>query len=102
MIKGCGECTLFPSREQRDWSKFTAPWYKKYRFDPNTLNAFDNVLCRNDNRWQCNLYSHISTHKEPVDYSFHCMSQTFAYCIPYNDGTKHLVGITDEAPDYYR
>lgn len=22
------ECCLFPSREQRDWSKFTAPWYK--------------------------------------------------------------------------
>ena len=29
-----GECTLFPSREQRDWSKFTAPWYKKGKFDP--------------------------------------------------------------------
>ena len=24
-----GECTLFPSKDQRDWSKFTAPWYKK-------------------------------------------------------------------------
>lgn len=24
-----GECTLFPSKEQRDWTKFTAPWYKK-------------------------------------------------------------------------
>ena len=24
-----GECCLFPSKEQRDWSKFTAPWYKK-------------------------------------------------------------------------
>lgn len=24
-----GECTLFPSQEQRDWSNFTAPWYKK-------------------------------------------------------------------------
>lgn len=24
-----GECCIFPSREQRDWSKFTAPWYKK-------------------------------------------------------------------------
>ena len=24
-----GECTLFPSRENRDWSKFTAPWYNK-------------------------------------------------------------------------
>ena len=22
-----GECTIFPSKEQRDWSKFTAPWY---------------------------------------------------------------------------
>ena len=28
MIKGRGECTFFPSRDQRDWSKFTAPWYK--------------------------------------------------------------------------
>lgn len=26
-----GECTLFPSREQRDWSKFTAPWCTKER-----------------------------------------------------------------------
>ena len=26
---GVGECTFFPSREQRDWSKFTAPWLKK-------------------------------------------------------------------------
>ena len=23
------ECLLFPSKEQRDWSKFTASWYKK-------------------------------------------------------------------------
>ena len=25
-----GECTLFPSKDQRDWSKFTAPWYNKF------------------------------------------------------------------------
>ena len=24
-----GECILFPSKDQRDWSKFTAPWYNK-------------------------------------------------------------------------
>lgn len=24
-----GDCTLFPSKDQRDWSKFTAPWLKK-------------------------------------------------------------------------
>ena len=23
------ECVIFPSKDQRDWSKFTAPWYKK-------------------------------------------------------------------------
>lgn len=24
-----GECLLFPSKDQRDWDKFSAPWYKK-------------------------------------------------------------------------
>lgn len=43
-----GECILFPSKDQRDWSKFTAPWYKKEKFDPKTLNAFDRVLARID------------------------------------------------------
>lgn len=28
-----GECTFFPSKEQRDWSKFTAPWYKKEKMN---------------------------------------------------------------------
>ena len=32
-----GECLLFPSRDQRDWSKFTAPWYKKEKFDKNMV-----------------------------------------------------------------
>ena len=27
--ENCGECCFFPSREMHDWSKFTAPWYKK-------------------------------------------------------------------------
>ena len=33
-----GECILFPSREQRDWSKFKP---KKPKFDPKTLRPFD-------------------------------------------------------------
>ena len=34
-----GECTLFPSKDQRDWSKFTAPWYKKEKYEliPNKI-----------------------------------------------------------------
>ena len=101
MIKNKGECTLFPSKDQRDWSKFTAPWYKKRKFDPKTLKPFDRVLGRNcDNRiWKCDLFSHIT---EQDSFLYKCVGNAYIYCIPYNDDTKHLVGTTDEAPEYYR
>ena len=41
-----GECLLFPSKEQRDWSKFNV---KKPKFDPKTLQPFDKVLVRDTN-----------------------------------------------------
>ena len=100
MIKGCGECTFFPSRDQRDWSKFTAPWYKKGKFDPNTFQPFDRVLTHfDDERWDINFYSY----KNPSwPWPYTCMDKSYKYCIPYNDETKHLVGTTDEAPEYYK
>ena len=53
-----GECILLPSKTQRDWSKFTAPWYKKERFDPKTLKPFDRVLCKNGlDMWRCDFFS---------------------------------------------
>ena len=98
---GVGECTLFPSTDQRDWSKFTAPWYKKEKFNPKTLNPFDRVLGRDcDNRiWKCNLFSHIT---EQDSFPYKCIGNAYRYCIPYNDKTKHLVGTSVEAPEYYR
>ena len=96
-----GECILFPSKDQREWSKFTAPWYKKERFDPKTLNPFDTVLVRdNNNIWSCNFFSHIDN-INPI-YPYMCAYGHVKYCIPYNDDTKHLVGTTDDAPEYYR
>ena len=97
-----GECTLFPSREQRDWSKFTAPWYKKDKFDPKTLKAFDKVIARDSIgcTWKCDLFSYII--KSPTRYSYRCVGNAYAHCIPYNDDTKHLLGTTEEAPEYYR
>ena len=95
------ECILFPSKDQRDWSKFTAPWYKKEKFDPKTLNPFDRVLVRNykTTKWRCEHFSHFDGgNYNPCIAS--CCSYTF--CIPYNDDTKHLLGTTDEAPEYYR
>ena len=96
-----GECILFPSKEQRDWNKFTAPWYKKYKFDPNMLNPFDKVLGRNvsTDKWGCTLFSNINV---DAAHKFHCVGSYYKCCIPYNDDTKHLVGTTDEAPEYYK
>ena len=96
-----GECTLFPSKDQRDWSKFTAPWYKKGRFDPKTLQPFDRVIASNycDDEWDCDIFSHIN---QEYSFPYVCIGQAWKCCIPYNDDTKHLVGTTDEAPDYYR
>ena len=97
-----GECTLFPSREQRDWSKFTAPWYKKEKFDHKTLKPFDKVLVRNDRReiWRCDFSANGSY--DDVEYPYVAINESVMYCIPYNDETKHLVGTTEEAPEYYR
>lgn len=96
-----GECILFPSKDQRDWSKFTAPWYKKERFDPKTLKPFDKVLVRDTmkHNWKCDLFSNII---KDACYPYRCVGNAYICCIPYNDDTKHLVGTTKEAPKYYR
>ena len=95
------ECCLFPSSDQRDWSKFTAPWYKKDKFDPKTLKPFNKVLVRDCeyHKWACELFSHMV---DNTLYKFQCLGFQYNYCIPYNDDTKHLVGTTEEAHEYYR
>lgn len=100
-----GECILFPSKDQRDWSKFTAPWYKKEKFDPKTLKAFDRVLTRIDSGdvycWFADFVS--APMIEKYDLLPSVMSNKDAnMIIPYNDDTKHLVGTKDEAPEFYR
>ena len=95
-----GECVLFPSKEQKDWSKFKP---KQPKFDPKTLKPFDKVLVRNENTrcWMCALYSHKKEDKQCI-YKYVTTDYNYRYCIPYNDETKHLVGTAKEAPEYYR
>ena len=98
------ECILFPSKDQRDWSKFSAPWYKKEKFDPKTLKPFDRVLVSDEEgkyEWTCKFFSHYRDCKLNK-YRYTTTANVYKYCIPYNDDTKHLVGTTDEAPEYYR
>ena len=100
-----GECVIFPSREQRDWSKFKRFWDKPKveKFDVNTLQSFDKILVRdkvNDN-WNCAIFSYIDN-----SHSFYPIITVGAsynnWCIPYNDETKHLVGTTEDCPEYYK
>ena len=94
-------CLLWPSKDCRDWSKFTAPWYKKEKFNPKTLKSFDKVLvkCNNSESWKVQLFSHITEDDKICPYV--CISYNYKYCIPYNNDTKHLVGTNEEAPEYY-
>ena len=99
------ECLLFPSKNQRDWSKFSAPWYqneKNEKFDPRTPNPFDKVLVKSENifNWNCSLFSNIDDFDSK--YPFTCLGLCYKYCIPYNNDTKHLVGTAEEAPEHYR
>ena len=96
------ECLLFPSKEQRDWEKFTAPWYKKDKFNPKTLKPFDRVLARDylHGKWTCGFFSHIVIFDNT--YMYNIGEVLYKMCIPYNEETKHLVGTTDVAPEYYR
>ena len=119
-----GECVLFPSKDQRDWSKFmnkqseteelcesqeitkwayiSDPLPKQSKFDPKTLQPFDKVLVRDSDvvDWKVQLFSHIIEDEEY--YPYVCINESYKYCIPYNDDTKHLVGTTYEAPEFYR
>ena len=97
-----GECTLFPSKDQRDWSKFERFWDKPKaeRFDPKTFQPFDKVLGRdtNDNCWIALFFGHIGkgSHRAVCGYF------SWTQCIPYNEETKHLVGTSNDCPEYYK
>lgn len=103
-----GECTLFPSKDQRDWSKFVRFWDKSKvdmpkvgKFDVNTLQPFDKILVRDAGNieWCCGLFSHFDSSREfPVSTT----ELGYKWCIPYNEETKHLVGTNNDCPKYYK
>ena len=98
-----GECVLFPSKDQRDWSKFKPKQPKKQsKFDPTTLQPFDKVLVRDTDagKWTCTLYSHKDEDKDI--YKHVTIDYCYRYCIPCNEDTKHLIGTTEEVPEFYK
>ena len=97
-----GECMLFPSKEQRDWSKFKV---KKAKFDPTTLNTFDKVLVKTGTKsYHVWFPDFISLPPNDVDEAVICIfnRDDVVMAIPYNEETKHLVETNEEAPEFYR
>ena len=108
-------CNLHPAtKEQRDtlmkamddagykWNMEKKKLNKKEKFNPKTLKPFDKVLVRDScaYSWRCALYSHTKENGDRFKYVTGWGA--YEFCIPYNDDTKHLVGTTKEAPEYYR
>ena len=98
-----GECTLFPDKDQRDWGKFERFWDKPKvkKFDPKTFQPFDKVLAKDgfSSKWTCSFFSHMDN---DVSFPVYCSGGYFKVCIPYNEETKHLVGTSDDCPEYYK
>ena len=104
-----GECTLFPSKDQRDWSKFERFWdnpnveeLKSEKFNPTTLQPFDKVLARDflSDDWMADFFEKIE--ENDVHYNVTCVTCKWAQCIPYNNNTKHLLGTKEDCPEYYK
>ena len=87
-----GECVLFPSKENRDWSTFKAS-KREHEFKP-----FERVLVRDldDEKWHADFFSHLG-HSSNNIIQFVCVGCWYKQCIPY-EGNEYLLGTTDN-PD---
>ena len=103
------ECIFFPSKDQRDWSRFERFWDKKLldkpvveKFDINTLHPFDRVLVRDflNEDWMADFFERID--ENDVHYNVTCVTSHWEQCIPYNEETKHLLGMREDCPEYYK
>ena len=87
IYSGKGECLLFPSKDNRDWSTFKVE--KHYDFKP-----FDKVLVRDGNGvWQAEILSR-AYYEDGWVYEC-CGNLVFFQCVPY-EGNEHLLGTTNK------
>ena len=96
------ECCLFPSKEQRDWSKFKV---HVKMFNPKEFKPFDKVLLRDRGnfKWLPSFFEKIVQEPSGEISVVELISRNrWEMCIPYNDETKSLTGTTDDCPEYYK
>lgn len=87
---------------------------KEEKFNPKTLQPFDKILMRDHSteEWDIGYFSYIKYDLAGFDLSdceeegeflvYTAGGANYWYAVPYNEETKHLVGTTDDAPEYYK
>ena len=95
-----GECVLFPSKDQRDWSKFKIPIK---RFNPKEFKPFDKVLVRDDYDliWNPTIFRCLGRGPSGC-IVYDIGTKDWIQCIPYNKDTSHLANTSDSCPEYYK
>lgn len=89
------ECMIFPSKDQRDWSKFGTNDQVNDQKPKTELKPFDKVLVRDtdDSKWNCDFFLKM-IHDNHA--KFKCIvCGAWAQCIPY-EGNEHLLGTTNK------
>lgn len=92
------ECMIFPSKDQRDWSKFQWPFKDgaPNKFDISTLVPFESRVLIRDNvkeKWSPAIWGFYDSDSQ--DYQYKLVGVIARYCIPY-EGNEHLLGTTDD------
>lgn len=102
--KGRGECVFFPSKDQRDWSKFVPTWEQKKPKVKVTIHPFDKVLGKYEDaindKWQADIFAQKIEEGTDED-GLYCVSFKYDRIIPYNKDTAHLLGTNDDCPIDY-
>ena len=73
---------------------------QRQKYDPKTLKLLDIVIVRSDDKgtWFCDSFSYVY----PDSICVCTGGCEYKQCVPYNDETEHLIGTTDEAPEFYK
>ena len=99
-----GECVFFPSKDQRDWSKFVPTWEQKKPKVKVTIHPFDKVLGKYEDaindKWQADIFAQKIEEGTDED-GLYCVSFKYDRIIPYNKDTAHLLGTNDDCPIDY-
>lgn len=97
-----GECLVFPSKTQRDWTKFNKDELcTKFRLEK--FQYGDEVLVRDSDKeiWKKRTFNQPRDDRNGYRVAGVLHAEDYYQCIPYNDDNKHLLRTKKMPGEYY-